>query len=99
MILEAFSQHLKQQDDKISADIILLQWLREKLKVEPEDNTDRILHAEIEFSSDENGNIIFKGKAKSGKILLEALFNYAQSYEQQKFGRWVHKLKASDFPK
>ncbi len=97
MILEAFAEYLKQQDSKISADIILLRWLREKLKAEPKDNIDRILHAEIEFTSDEKGDLTFKGKEKSGKILLEALFNYAQSYEQQKFGRWVHKLKASDF--
>jgi len=98
MILEAFSQYLKQQDETISADILLSKWLREKLKHSPQDNIQNIIHAEIEFSADENGNLIFKGKSKSGKILLDALYNFAQSYEQQKFGRWVHKLRASDFP-
>lgn len=97
MILESFAEYLKKQGEKTSADVILSQWLREKLKAEPKDNIERIIHAEIEFSADENGDLIFKGKSKSGRILLDSLYNYAQSYEQQKFGRWVHKLKASDF--
>ena len=39
----------------------------------------------------------FKGTSESGKRLLRSLYEYCCSYEQQKWARWVHKLKASDF--
>lgn len=39
----------------------------------------------------------FKGTSESGKRLLKSLYEYCCSYEQQKWARWVHKLKASDF--
>jgi hypothetical protein len=39
----------------------------------------------------------FKGTSESGKRLLKSLYEYCCSYEQQKWARWVHKVKASDF--
>lgn len=39
----------------------------------------------------------FKGTSDSGRRLLKSLYEYCCSYEQQKWARWVHKLKASDF--
>jgi hypothetical protein len=39
----------------------------------------------------------FKGTSDSGKRLLKSLYEYCCSYEQQKWARWVHTLKASDF--
>jgi hypothetical protein len=39
----------------------------------------------------------FKGTSSSGKRLLKSLYEYCQSYDQQKWSRFVHKLKASDF--
>lgn len=41
--------------------------------------------------------IIFKGSSDSGKRLLKSLYEYCLSYEQQKWARFVHSLKASDF--
>jgi hypothetical protein len=40
---------------------------------------------------------VFRGKSVSGDRLLHSLKTYGQSYEQQKWSRWVHKIKASDF--
>lgn len=39
----------------------------------------------------------FKGTSGSGKRLLKSLYEYCCSYEQQKWARWVHGIKASDF--
>jgi hypothetical protein len=39
----------------------------------------------------------FKGTSDSGRRLLKSLYEYCCSYEQQKWARWVHRLKASDF--
>ena len=40
---------------------------------------------------------IFKGTSESGRRLLKSLYEYCLSYEQQKWARFVHGLKASDF--
>jgi len=42
---------------------------------------------------------VFKGNSDSGKKLLNSLYEYSLSYEQQKWTRFVHSLKASDFRK
>jgi hypothetical protein len=39
----------------------------------------------------------FEGASLSGVRLLNSLYEYAMSYEQQKWSRFVHKIKASDF--
>jgi len=40
---------------------------------------------------------VFRGASSSGSKLLKTLYEYCLSYEQQKWARWVHSLKASDF--
>ncbi|MBS1953039.1 MAG: hypothetical protein JST89_02575 [Cyanobacteria bacterium SZAS-4] len=39
----------------------------------------------------------FTGKSASGKRLLRSLYEYCLSYDSQKWTRFVHNLKASDF--
>jgi len=39
----------------------------------------------------------FKGTSTSGSRLLHSLYEYAMSYEQQKWSRFIHTIKASDF--
>jgi len=40
---------------------------------------------------------VFRGTSKSGERLLNSLREYCLSYEHQKWARWIHNLKASDF--
>ncbi|MDX2107391.1 MAG: hypothetical protein SFY67_13405 [Candidatus Melainabacteria bacterium] len=40
---------------------------------------------------------VFKGASKSGDRLLKSLVEYCLSIEHQKWARFVHSLKASDF--
>jgi hypothetical protein len=40
---------------------------------------------------------VFQGNSISGLRLLASLYEFSLSYEQQKWARWVHSLKASDF--
>ncbi len=44
-----------------------------------------------------DSTFVFRGNSKSGERLLNSLREYGQSYEQQKWARWIHNLKASDF--
>ena len=52
---------------------------------------------EISFKKDRNGQIFFIGKSETGENLINALYNFALSFDQQNFNRWLHNVKASDF--
>lgn len=41
--------------------------------------------------------LTFQATSPSGQRLLASLYEFSLSYEQQKWARWVHSLKASDF--
>jgi hypothetical protein len=97
MIIKAFSEYIKTFNSEIPPIILLSKWLREKLSKNPEDNIERIIHNEIGLFKNKRGIFILIGKTKSGKILLESLYEYALSYDHHKFNKWVHELKASDF--
>lgn len=73
---------------------------------------DRVLRSEIAVELEKKGTkrpvvkgagngqasgYLFSGTTDSGKRLLKSLSEYASSYEQQKWSRWVHAVKASDF--
>jgi len=40
---------------------------------------------------------VFRGTSISGNRLLNSLKEYGLSYESQKWARWVHNIRASDF--
>jgi len=99
MILKAFAEFLKKSNEKDSSTVLLALWLKNKLSQPVEDNVDKVIHEEISIVFEKDNEYRFEGKSKTGKALLKSLYNFALSYEQQKFTRWVHNLKASDFKK
>lgn len=97
MIIKAFSEYIKPFNYEIPSMLLLTRWLREKLSKNPENNIERIIHNEIGLLKNKRGVFLLIGKTKSGKILIEALYEFALSYDHHKFNKWVHNLKASDF--
>lgn len=111
MIIEAFAQYLKEVDPEVPATCALARWLWQKLNNPPESNVDRVLHCEIKIvhadrsskhslrlaASEDGPCYVFNSSSDSGLKLLQSLYHYALSYEQQKWARWVHWVKASDF--
>lgn len=97
MIIKAFSDYLKEFNSDIPCVIILSRWLKEKLSKHPKNNIERIIHNQISLYINKKGKFMIVGNNKDGKILLESLYTFALSYEQQNFSRWVHNKKASDF--
>lgn len=95
MILKEFSNYIKNFDENISACFLLLKWLKIKIEEKEETLTGTIIKKEIKITN--NKNFPFEGKSKTGENLIESLYFFAQSYEQQKFNRWIHYIKASDF--
>ncbi len=107
MILEAFAEYLHASDQSLPATEVLSCWIKERLDAPVLTNVDRVLHCEISIAK-VSGNgaalenvppqkLTFRGNSKSGRQLLKSLFEYCQSYEQQKWARYIHNLKASDF--
>lgn len=97
MIIKAFSEYLKSFNNEIPPLLLLSRWLKDKLSINPENNVERIIHKEIGLLVNERGLFFLIGKTTSGKILIEALYEFALSYDHHKFNKWVHKVKASDF--
>jgi hypothetical protein len=97
MIIKAFSDYLKEFKSDIPPVIILSRWLKDKLYKHPENNVERVIHSEISLFVNKKGRFMIVGNGESGKNLLESLYNFALSYEQQNFSRWLHDKKASDF--
>ena len=112
MILEEFAKYLHSADPGTPASAILGRWLWERLSIPPEAMPDRVLRAEIAlvvadkkstypqlqgWSISAVPGYLFNPTSDSGRRLLRSLYEYASSYEQQKWSRWVHCIKASDF--
>lgn len=97
MIIKAFATYLQSFQDDIPPVILLSRWLKKKLESEPVDNVDKVIHHEIELAKNNFGMFILVGKTSTGKKLMESLYNFALSYDQQKFTRWIHRRNADDF--
>ena len=98
MIIKEYSDFLKQNEQKPSVSLLYF-WLKTKIENPAKSNVDRILQKEIYIAKNKIGNFLFIGKSPSGRNLLESLYNFALSFEQQKMARWIHNQKANNFKK
>ena len=96
MILKEFSDFLKENEEKPSVSLLYI-WLKIKIETPARTNIDRILQKEIYIAKNKTGCFLFIGKSPTGRNLIESLYNFALSFEQQKMARWIHKQKANDF--
>ena len=96
MILKEFSEFLKQNKKKSSVSLLYF-WLKTKIESPAKNNIDKILQKEIYIAKNKTGNFLFIGKSPSGRSLMQSLYNFALSFEQQKMARWVHNQKANNF--
>ena len=97
MILKEFAKYIQDFNVEVPAVILLSRWIREKIAKHPEDNVDRVVQKEIALLKNKRGLFLLLGRSDSGRRLLESLYEYALSYDNHKFSKWVHKLKATDF--
>jgi len=86
MILNEFSKYIQQYDDEITANKatavnILTNWIREILSRNPKTNIEKIIHTEITLAQNKYNEFLIIGNSESGRVLINALYNYALSYE------------------
>ena len=104
MILSEFSKYLQQFDEEItenktSASKVLCQWIRTVVLKNPKNNVDKIIHREITFAQNKEGDFLIVGNSPSGRVLVNALYNYALSYENFLMSRQLDNKKTKDFKK
>jgi len=102
MILKEFSNYLKNFNNEItqnktSAVKILCEWIKLVINKNPKNHIDKIIHKEIMLAQNEAGDFLILGKSKSGRVLVNALYNFALSYENFLMSRWLENKKPKDF--
>lgn len=102
MILGEFAKYLQQYNDEIiqnktSANKVLCRWIKYVINKNPKNHVDKIIHREIMLAENCAGDFLIVGKSESGRVLVNALYNYALSYENFLMSRWLENTKSSDF--
>lgn len=101
MILTEFAKFLQNNEQEIvekkSCTSLLGHWVKAKLEKKPKTNVDKIIHAEISLAKNKAGDYLLVAKSDSGRILTNALYNFALSYEQHVMKKWLQDKKPKDF--
>ena len=106
MILTEFSGFLQEYYEKNGAMseknaktpvFLLFFWVKNKLETPASSNIDKILQKEIYLAKNKADDFFLIGKSPSGRKLIDALYNFALSFEQQQYARWIHERKPEDF--
>ena len=94
MIISEFAKYLQKHNDELltrkTTPIRLLhEWLRSVINKNPKNNIDKIVHREILYCENGNGDYLIVGKSDSGRVLVSALINFAKSYENYNHAKWL----------
>ena len=104
MILQEFSKYLQEKNidittNKTSTTKLLCDWIKIVINKNPKNHVDKIIHKEIMLAENTSGDFLIIGKSESGRVLVNALYNFALSYENYILSKWLLDKKASDFKK
>lgn len=102
MILQEFSKYLqKRNEDLINNNItvtkLLCEWISFIINKTPKNNIEKIIHKEIMLAQNKSNDFLIVGKSESGRVLVNALYNFALSYENYIMQKWLSDKKPSDF--
>ncbi len=102
MILTAFSKYLQEHNEeliqnKTTASKLLCEWIKYVIYKNPKNNVDKIVHREILLAQNDSGDFLIVGKSDSGRTLVNALNNFALSYENYLMSKWLADKKPHHF--
>lgn len=94
MIIAEFAKYLQLYNDELltrkTTPLKLLHiWLRGVINKNPKNNIDKIIHKEILYCENNEGDYFIVGKSDSGRVLVSSLIKFAQSYENYNHAKWV----------
>lgn len=104
MILKEFSKYIQNRtqdiiNNKTTSTKLLCEWIAYVINKNPKNHVDKIVHKEIMLAQNKSGDFLIVGKSESGRTLVNALYNYAQSYEHYIMSKWLEDKKPDDFQK
>ncbi len=102
MILTAFSKYLQEHNEeliqnKTTATKLLCEWIKAVVYKNPKNNVDKIVHREIMLAENSTGDFLIVAKSESGRVLVNALNNFALSYENYLMSKWLADKKPHHF--
>ena len=94
MIISEFAKYLQTHNEelllgKITPLKLLPEWVRSVINKNPKNNIDKIIHKEILYYENSQGDSLIVGKSDSGRVLVSALIKFAQSYENYNHAKWL----------
>ena len=100
MIISEFAKYLQEHNDdllthKTTPLKLLYKWLKTVINKNPKTNIDKIVHKEILYCENKNGDYLIVGKSDSGRVLVSALIKFAQSYENYNHAKWIEMTEKS----
>ena len=100
MILAEYSKFLQEHNEelltrKTTPMKLLHKWLKSVINKNPKNNIDKIVHKEIMYCENENGDYLIVGKSDSGRVLVSALTKFAKSYDNYNHAKWVEMTERS----
>jgi hypothetical protein len=100
MIISEFSKYLQQHNEELITHQttplkLLHSWLRDVINKNPKTNIDKIVHKEILYCENNSGDYLIVGKSDSGRVLVNALINFAKSYENYNHAKWLETTERS----
>ena len=96
MILKEFSKYLQENKDKSSVKL-LNEWIIQRLETPSLNKVDIILKTELYLAKNNNNKTLVIAKSETGRTLLNALYNFALSFEQHKLAKFLHDKNSNDF--
>lgn len=100
MILSEFSKYLQNHNEEILTHKttplqLLHEWLFLVINKNPKSNSEKIIHTEIMYAKNENGDYLILGKSESGRKLVKSLINFAHSYTNYNYAKWLEQTEKS----
>ena len=90
----------KNQDitsNKTTTTKLLCEWIKLVINKNPKNHVDKIVHKEIMLAQNKSGDFFIVGKSESGRVLVNALYNFALSYEHYIISKWLIDKNPEDF--
>lgn len=100
MILAEYSKFLQKHNQellthKTTPMKLLHEWIKLVINKNPKSNIDKIIHREILYCENPNGDYIIVGKSDSGRVLVSALIKFAKSYDNYNHAKWLELAERS----
>ena len=100
MIIAEYAKFLQEHNEELlkretTPLQLLYKWLETVINKNPKNHIEKIVHKEIMYAKNDNGDYIIVGKSDSGRVLVSALIKFAKSYDNYTHSKWMELTEQS----